>query len=989
MPKVVDEYLRRMSTLNLLFAVSSVGLLGITVWMVYDDYSRSWKRYQAEFRRIEAGLVRTELEAAGQAVDSTALETARKDLEAARAEAGARGRELEEATARLRRIETDHYRTDLNFREVKSTYDARKFEYEEKKNEGHPHAADLQAEVQAMERRLESLRTTLLENDKARAAAAAAVKAVTGRADEAGDRIEALNAEAKRLQGRLEKVAPHGLMRAALAALNAPLMDFVAPTNKIQQVVLEKVPIDINFTRIPRADRCQTCHLAADRAGFEEQPHPFRSHPRQDLFVGGGSPHPLDKFGCTPCHSGRDRAVDFVYATHTPDNGTQRAEWKKRYDWERDHLWEFPMLAKSRTETSCLKCHQGVVTVPQAPRLNRGLQIVERYGCFGCHKIRGYEERDKVGPTLTRLAAKTNPEWVARWLSNPKEFRPSTRMPRFFGLRNNPEPEDAEREAAEIRGIIAYLRGKGESFPTSPLPGKGDARRGEGLVKSIGCMGCHAIERDEAAADVLQARNRLEAPDPIAWERRFGPDLSSVGSKLRPEWIYRWVMDPKSYDPKTRMPSLRLTVQEALDITSYLMTLRDEGTAATPPSPNPEARDRTLLAYLSQRMTAQDAQAKLGLLSDGEKDILLGERTIQRYGCFGCHIIPGFEKTPPIGTELSEAGSKHPDLLFFGFIHDIEHTAPAWYFQKLKSPRIFDQGKVLAFYDRLRMPQFDFTDDQAETVTLVLQGLTKEKVPLESVRRLSARDQAVEAARRLVRDSNCQGCHILDGAGGAIRQSIVGNLKAGGMGEDEAQASAPSFAPPILDGEGDKVQPEWLFNFFKAPSPIRPWLQVRMPSFGFTDTQTNLLVHGFAAKDARSFPFQTLPTEKPRGAELQAALRMFTEDYFNCWNCHQQGSRKPQGPPEGWAPDLTLAHERLNPDWIARWIENPQKLMPGTKMPTYYDPEDPKGSAPPDVFDGDPQRQIEALRDYVFTLGARGPSAPAGPSGLVAEPPRR
>jgi len=977
-PKVVDEYLRRMSTLNLLFAISSVGLLAITVWMVYDDYSRSWKRYQAEFRRIEAGLVRTELEAAGQAVDSTALEAARKDLEAARAEAGARSRELEEATARLRRIETDHYRTDLDFREVKSTYDARKFEYEEKKNEGHPHAADLQAEVQAMERRLESLRTALLENDKARAEAATAVKSVTGRADEAGDRIEALNAEAKRLQGRLEKVAPHGLMRAALAALNAPLMDFVAPTNKIQQVVLEKVPIDINFTRIPRADRCQTCHLAADRAGFEEQPQPFRSHPRQDLFVGGGSSHPLDKFGCTPCHAGRDRAVDFVYATHTPDSGTQRAEWKTRYDWERDHLWEFPMLAKSRTEASCLKCHQGVVTVPQAPRLNRGLQIVERYGCFGCHKIRGFEDRDKVGPTLTRLAAKTNPEWVARWLANPKEFRPSTRMPRFFGLPNNQDPGDAEREAAEIRGIVAYLRARGEAFATPPLPGRGDPRRGEQLVKSIGCMGCHAIERDEAAADVLQARNRLEGPDPIDWERRFGPDLSRVGSKLRPEWIYRWVMDPKSYDPKTRMPSLRLTVQEGLDITAYLTTLRDQDPVPAPPVARAEARDRTLLAYLSQRMTAADAQAKLDLLSDGAKDILLGERTIQRYGCFGCHIIPGFEKTPPIGTELSEAGSKHPDLLFFGFIHDIDHTAPAWYFQKLKSPRIFDQGKMSAFYDRLRMPQFDFTDEQAETVTLVLQGLTKEKVPLESARRLSARDQAVEAARRLVRDSNCQGCHILDGAGGAIRQSIAGNLKAGGMSEDEAQASAPSFAPPILDGEGDKVQPEWLFNFFKAPSPIRPWLQVRMPSFGFTDAQTNLLVHGFAAKDARSFPFQTLPTEKPRGAELQAALRMFTEDYFNCWNCHQQGSRKPQGPPEGWAPDLTLAHERLNPDWIARWIENPQKLMPGTRMPTYYDPEDPKGSAPPDVFDGDPQRQIEALRDYVFTLGARGPSAPAG-----------
>lgn len=981
MPKVADEYLRKMSTLNVLFAISSVGLLAITVWMVYDDYSRSWKRHQAEFRRLEAGVVTADLEAARQAVDRAALETAWKDLDAARTEAAARTHDLEAANARVRRIDADHFRVDLQFREVKSTYDARKFEYEELLHEDAARAAGLKTDVEALERRLESLRTVLIENEKEKAAAEAAVHEITGRAEEARKTIDALEAETARLQGRLAKVAPRGLMRAALAALNAPLMDFVAPTNTIQQVVLDKVPIDINFTRIPRADRCQTCHLAADRAGFEEQPQPYRTHPRQDLFVGGGSPHPVDRFGCSPCHAGRDRAVEFVYATHTPDGAAQRADWKERHGWERDHLWEFPMLAKSRTEASCLKCHQGVVTVPQAPRLNRGLQIVERHGCFGCHKIRGFEDRAKVGPTLTRLHAKTDAGWMARWLANPKEFRPSTRMPRFFGLRNNQGPGDAEREAAEIHGIIAYLRARGEAFPTPPLPGRGDSRRGETLVKSIGCMGCHAIERDEAAAGVIEARNRLEAADPIAWERRFGPDLSRVGSKLRPEWIYRWIMDPKSYDPKTRMPSLRLTVQEGLDITAYLATLRDTGPAAAPPAPQPEARDRTLLAYLSQRLTAQDAQAKIDALGQEERDILLGEKTIQRYGCFGCHIIPGFEKSPPIGTELSEAGSKHPDLLFFGFIHDIDHTAPAWYFQKLKSPRIFDEGKVAAFYDRLRMPQFDFTDEQADAVTLVLQGLTKEKVPLESVRRLSARDQAVEAARRIIRDSNCQGCHILEGAGGAIRQSLVANLVAGGMSEDEAQAAAPSLAPPILDGEGDKVQPEWLFRFFKAPTPIRPWLQVRMPSFDFSDDQTNQLVHGFAATDARSFPFQTLARERPGGARLQAALRMFTEDYFNCWNCHQQGARKPQGPPEGWAPDLTLAHERLNPDWIARWIENPQKLMPGTRMPTYYDPEDPKGSAPPDVLDGDPQRQIEALRDYVFTLGARGPSAAPTRSG--------
>jgi cbb3-type cytochrome oxidase cytochrome c subunit len=970
-PKLVEEYLRKLDGLNLLFAVSSVALLLVMGWMVYDDYSRGWKGYQKRFLNLDAEKTRAEIKAAQEALDRQALEGLQKELEAARVALGEHASELKTTEERLKSIGVVAYRDDLAYRTVKSTYDAKKFDYEEARAHADGSAPGLEHGMQRLETELESLRVKNLEHEKTAGEARAAIAAIRAKADAAQKKIDDLTAGVTRLQAKLEKVAPTGVLRVAINLLNAPLMDFIAPTLKIQQVVLDRVPIDINFSRIPRADRCQTCHLATDRAGYENQEAPFGTHPRLNLFAGSSSPHPTDRFGCTPCHAGRDRAVDFAYAAHTPDSQEQRAAWHEKYDWERDHYWDFPMLARRRTEASCLKCHQGVVTIPEAPRLNRGLSLVDRYGCYACHKMRGFEDRPKVAPPLTRVMSKTSPDWIARWIKNPKAFRPSTRMPRFFGLSNNHQTGDPEREDAEILGIVAYLADRAEKVSHPPLPGRGDPGRGERLVKTVGCMGCHAIEKDEVPADGLAARDRLEAADPIAWERRFGPDLSRIGSKARPEWIYRWVQDPRSLNPDTRMPDLRLTPQEALDVTAYLMTLQDTTPASgrvTTPKPQPEARDRALLAFLSQRMPPNDAQTRIASMTEHERDVLLGERTISRYGCFGCHLIPGFEKTPPIGTDLSEEGSKHADLLYFGFV-EIEHTGPAWFSQKLKDPRSFDEGKVAAFYDRLRMPQFDFTDDQTESVTLVLQALTKEKVPLESVRRLSAREEAIEAGHRIVRDHNCLGCHVMHGSGGAIRESIVRNLMAGGMSEDEAQAAAPGFAPPILEGEGDKVQPDWLFAFLKAPSPIRPWLQVRMPTFGFTDREADTLGHHFAAEDNRTFPFQTLPETPPHGAELQAALKMFSPDYFNCWNCHQQGARKPQGPPEGWAPDLVLARERLNPDWIARWIENPQKMMPGTKMPTYYDPEDPKGSAPPDILGGEPQRQIMALKDYIFTLG--------------------
>ena len=59
---------------------------------------------------------------------------------------------------------------------------------------------------------------------------------------------------------------------------------------------------------------------------------------------------------------------------------------------------------------------------------------------------------------------------------------------------------------------------------------------------------------------------------------------------------------------------------------------------------------------------------------------------------------------------------------------------------------------------------------------------------------------------------NCIGCHEIERRGGFIRKYYQEN---------------PTLAPPILNGEGEKVQSQWLFSFLKAPIPIRPWLQAQ------------------------------------------------------------------------------------------------------------------------------------------------------------------
>src|SRR5204863_27662 len=108
--------------------------------------------------------------------------------------------------------------------------------------------------------------------------------------------IEEMNAEQNRLGKRVSVLAPSAVKD---YFRNAPLLDFMAPTIKVQQIILPNVVDDVNFIRVAKMDRCQTCHLAIDKKGYEKYPQPFTTHPDLATYLGGSSTHPIDKVGCT------------------------------------------------------------------------------------------------------------------------------------------------------------------------------------------------------------------------------------------------------------------------------------------------------------------------------------------------------------------------------------------------------------------------------------------------------------------------------------------------------------------------------------------------------------------------------------------------------------------------------------------------------------------------------------------------------------------
>jgi cytochrome c1 len=233
----------------------------------------------------------------------------------------------------------------------------------------------------------------------------------------------------------------------------------------------------------------------------------------------------------------------------------------------------------------------------------------------------------KVGPDLKEVRVKIHPDWIPVWISNPHAWRPGTRMPRF------------RLEDNEVKAIAAFVWQSGIDGALPPQQ-PGDPVKGKESFETRGCMGCHSL--DEANPG-------------------FAANLSRVGEKDNYDYLVRWVHNPRErtrpYCPlekrdlteedykrhglpfvfdldhskcpndghelqveqETIMPNLRLSLEEARDIASYLMTLKKQ-------EPSSYAR----ADYLNDpNLKAQ------------------GHALVQRYGCAGCHEIAGMEEEGP------------------------------------------------------------------------------------------------------------------------------------------------------------------------------------------------------------------------------------------------------------------------------------------------------------------------------------------------------
>lgn len=77
---------------------------------------------------------------------------------------------------------------------------------------------------------------------------------------------------------------------------------------------------------------------------------------------------------------------------------------------------------------------------------------------------------------------------------------------------------------------------------------------GKSLFESTyGCWTCHSIGGEGG---------------------RIGPALDRAGFMSNADWLYRWIKNPQAIRPRTKMPNLGATDEDALAIVAYLNTLK-------------------------------------------------------------------------------------------------------------------------------------------------------------------------------------------------------------------------------------------------------------------------------------------------------------------------------------------------------------------------------------------------------------------------------
>ena len=584
----------------------------------------------------------------------------------------------------------------------------------------------------------------------------------------------------------------------------------------------------IRQTWVPKlgvVDRCESCHVNMNGALLGAASQPFAKHPP--------IPHSLDEFGCVICHRGQGPATSVEDAHYTTE------------------AWEQPLLPARFLESGCGQCH--LAGLEGTPRLNEGRKLLASQGCVHCHNVTQPDgtvlKPTDDPPSLAHIAEKTNREWIFAWIKNPQAYAASATMPNF------------QLNDQDATDISAFLISQSTPSPAAKVAlnpaaaSAADATQAATLYGASFCSSCHAVQN--AAGNLVGGT--------------VGPELTRIGNKVNPEWLRRWLNNPRDYDEATPMPHYRFDDKQIALLSSFLLAKADSD----------------LLSNV--HLPAADAES-----------ISRGKKLVTESGCAACHQINGVNPPQNFAPDLTRVGSRA--LAQVVFAPGMKHNLPDYIVAKIHDPRSFGPG--------LKMPKFTLSDSQIDSLTTALLAQTDRAAGFPKELILAAKHPTDYhpggEAGRLMDDLKCLTCHSINGNGGDMA--------------------------PDLSREGSAVQRAWLEQFLNNPNTLRPALIRRMPKFNFSQTEIKTISdYILSAYQGAGLDSQTLD---PHALNADAAARgkqLFYSKY-GCNSCHIADYKTDKG---YVGPALAGVGNRLTPAWTYKWLKDPAALRSGTIMPNF------------------------------------------------------
>jgi mono/diheme cytochrome c family protein len=528
-------------------------------------------------------------------------------------------------------------------------------------------------------------------------------------------------------------------------------------------------------------------------------------------------------------------------------------------------------------------------------------------------------------------------------------------------------------------GVVAVLSGNLQLQGAPIIPGLhqkhplNETQKGALLVEELRCASCHEGITSAAAA---------------------GPDLRDVGSRVKPDFLKKFILDPAAHDPGTAMPnvlgSLSAEGQEktAASLSAYLLSLKSEPVKPLA-LPKDEAHEGQKLfheagciACHSPRDGSDAAKSLVGMIGlnhvsskyhpaglsdflheplkvrpDGRMpDMRLNRRESELLAAFliGSEANEDNVETP--SAQEIAAGKKAFTEMNCSACHNVDAAskAPLNSILGLPKPKLDLNAGCLSATPG-KAPNYSLSDEQRSAIRSVLTEQPKPPTPAEAVNfRLT--------------QLNCIACHQRDDYGG-VKLELDGYFHS----TEEALGNQARI-PPELTLTGAKLQPEWLNKVLYEGETVRPYMTTRMPQFGNVALKGLDQLFGEADKLP---PLEFKPLDKESTPEMKDGAHMLLGDQgLNCIACHNYNGKESPGMK---GLDLMTSYQRLQPAWFDQFLRNPAKFRPGIIMPSYW----PDGKAlQTEILNGNAEDQIRALW-FNFSLGR----SARDPSGLRAENP--